>query len=194
MSSDGQTFTRIAEEQDGISYNYKNDTMILDEMVNARYIRINGTSRNTEYGYSIRDIAVYGKSIDTKPDGTTPDTSTPDTSTQDETTTPKPTTAKPKATTKKASLKRTKIAKKVTKKFRSKKVKLTFKKVMGAKKYTVQVSKSKKLKKVLYKKTVKKIKVTLSSKKLKNKKKLYVRVKAVGAKKWSKVVKIKVKK
>ena len=183
MSSDGQTFTRIAEEQDGISYNYKNDTMILDEMVNARYIRINGTSRNTEYGYSIRDIAVYGKSIDTKPDGTTPDTSTPDTSTPDETTTPKPTTAKPKATTKK-----------VTKKFRSKKVKLTFKKVMGAKKYTVQVSKSKKFKKVLYKKTVKKIKVTLSSKKLKNKKKLYVRVKAVGAKKWSKVVKIKVKK
>ena len=61
VSSDGQTFTRIAEEQDGISYNYKNDTMILDEMVNARYIRINGTSRNTEYGYSIRDIAVYGK-------------------------------------------------------------------------------------------------------------------------------------
>ena len=40
----------------------------------------------------------------------------------------------------------------------------------------------------------KKTKVTLSSKKLKNKKKLYVRVKAVGAKKWSKVVKIKVKK
>ena len=198
VSSDGQTFTRIAEEQDGISYNYKNDTMILDEMVNARYIRINGTSRNTEYGYSIRDIAVYGKSIDTKPDGTTPDTSTPDTSTPDETTTTKPTTAKPKATTKKVtkktSLKRTKIAKKVTKKFRSKKVKLTFKKVMGAKKYTVQVSKSKKFKKVLYKKTVKKIKVTLSSKKLKNKKKLYVRVKAVGAKKWSKVVKIKVKK
>ena len=62
----------IAEEQDGISYNYKNDTMILDEMVNARYIRINGTSRSTEYGYSIKDIAVYGKSIDTKPDGTTP--------------------------------------------------------------------------------------------------------------------------
>ena len=29
---------------------------------------------------------------------------------------------------------------------------------------------------------------------VKNKKKLYVRVKAVGAKKWSKVVKIKVKK
>ena len=106
----------------------------------------------------------------------------------------KPTTAKPKATTKKASLKKTKITKKITKKLSSKKVKLTFKKVKGAKKYTVQVSTSKKFKKVLYKKTVKKTKVTLSSKKLKNKKKLYVRVKAVGAKKWSKPVAIKIKK
>ena len=79
------------------------------------------------------------------------------------------------------------------KKLSSKKVKLTFKKVKGAKKYTVQVSTSKKFKKILYKKTVKKTKVTLSSKKLKGKKKLYVRVKAVGAKKWSKAVKIKVK-
>ena len=112
-----------------------------------------------------------------------------------EPTTPKATTAKPtvKPTTKKASLKRTKITKKVTKKLSSKKVKLTFKKVKGAKKYTVQVSTNKKFKKVLYKKTVKKTKVTLSSKKLKGKKKLYVRVKAVGAKKWSKAVKIKVK-
>ena len=138
------------------------------------------------------------------PDVSTPDASTPDASTPDETTTPKPTTtakptvkpttAKPKATTKKASLKKTKITKKITKKLSSKKVKLTFKKVKGAKKYTVQVSTSKKFKKVLYKKTVKKTKVTLSSKKFKGKKKLYVRVKAVGAKKWSKVVKIKVKK
>ncbi|MFR8106858.1 MAG: hypothetical protein ACLU74_10540, partial [Eubacterium sp.] len=112
-----------------------------------------------------------------------------------EPTTPKATTAKPtvKPTTKKVSLKQTKVTKKVTKKLSSKKVKLTFKKVKGAKKYTVQVSTSKKFKKVLYKKTVKKTKVTLSSKKLKGKKKLYVRVKAVGAKKWSKAVKIKVK-
>ena len=135
------------------------------------------------------------------PDVSTPDASTPDASTPDETTTPKPTTAKPtvkpttaKPTTKKASLKKTKISKKITKKLSSKKVKLTFKKVKGAKKYTVQVSTSKKFKKVLYKKTVKKTKVTLSSKKLKNKKKLYVRVKAVGAKKWSKPVAIKIKK
>ena len=137
----------------------------------------------------------------TSADVTSADVTTPDVSTPDASTTPKVTTAKPtvkpttaKPTTKKASLKKTKITKKITKKLSSKKVKLTFKKVKGAKKYTVQVSTSKKFKKVLYKKTVKKTKVTLSSKKLKNKKKLYVRVKAVGAKKWSKVVKIKVKK
>ena len=137
----------------------------------------------------------------TSPDATSADVTSPDASSADVTTTPKATTAKPttakpttaKPTTKKASLKKTKITKKITKKLSSKKVKLTFKKVKGAKKYTVQVSTSKKFKKVLYKKTVKKTKVTLSSKKLKGKKKLYVRVKAVGAKKWSKAVKIKVK-
>ena len=138
----------------------------------------------------------------TQPDVTSPDATSADVTTTPKATTPKATTAKPttakpttaKPTTKKASLKKTKITKKITKKLSSKKVKLTFKKVKGAKKYTVQVSTSKKFKKVLYKKTVKKTKVTLSSKKLKGKKKLYVRVKAVGAKKWSKVVKIKVKK
>ena len=138
----------------------------------------------------------------TSPDATSADVTSPDATSADVTTTPKATTAKPttpkattaKPTTKKASLKKTKITKKITKKLSSKKVKLTFKKVSGAKKYTVQVSTSKKFKKVLYKKTVKKTKVTLSSKKFKGKKKLYVRVKAVGAKKWSKVVKIKVKK
>ena len=138
----------------------------------------------------------------TQPDATSADVTSPDATSADVTTTPKATTAKPttakpttaKPTTKKASLKKTKITKKITKKLSSKKVKLTFKKVKGAKKYTVQVSTSKKFKKVLYKKTVKKTKVTLSSKKFKGKKKLYVRVKAVGAKKWSKVVKIKVKK
>ena len=138
----------------------------------------------------------------TQPDATSADVTSSDATSADVTTTPKATTAKPttakpttaKPTTKKASLKKTKITKKITKKLSSKKVKLTFKKVKGAKKYTVQVSTSKKFKKVLYKKTVKKTKVTLSSKKFKGKKKLYIRVKAVGAKKWSKVVKIKVKK
>ena len=83
------------------------------------------------------------------------------------------------STTAKKALKKTKITKKSKKKLASKKIKLTFKKVTGAKKYVVQVSTSKKFKKVLYKKVVRKTKATLSSKKIKNKKKLYVRVKAV---------------
>ena len=98
------------------------------------------------------------------------------------------------STTAKKSLKKTKITKRSKKKLASKKIKLTFKKVTGAKKYVVQVSTSKKFKKVLYKKVVRKTKATLSSKKIKNKKKLYVRVKAVGASKWSKPARIKIKK
>ena len=98
------------------------------------------------------------------------------------------------STTAKKSLKKTKITKRSKKKLASKKIKLTFKKVTGAKKYVVQVSTSKKFKKVLYKKVVRKTKATLSSKKIKNKKKLYARVKAVGASKWSKPARIKIKK
>lgn len=90
-------------------------------------------------------------------------------------------------------LAKTKV-KTASKKKAAKKVKITFKKVAGAKKYQVQISKTKKFKKVLVKKTVKKVKVTISSKKIKNKKKLYVRVKAVGATKWSKAKKVKIKK
>ena len=97
------------------------------------------------------------------------------------------------STTAKKSLKKTKITKRSKKKLASKKIKLTFKKVIGAKKYVVQVSTSKKFKKVLYKKVVRKTKTTLSNKKIKNKKKLYVRVKAVGANKWSKPARIKIK-
>ena len=169
------------------------------------------TYANGEGTVVIKNVNGTKDTVTTKADVTSADVTSADVTSADVTsadvtsadvtsvkpTTPKATTAKPKATTKKvtkkASLKKTKITKKITKKLSSKKVKLTFKKVKGAKKYTVQVSTSKKFKKVLYKKTVKKTKVTLSSKKLKGKKKLYVRVKAVGAKKWSKAVKIKVK-
>ena len=156
------------------------------------------TYANGEGTVVIKNVNGTKDTVTTKADVTSADATSADVTTTPKTTTAKPTvkptTAKPKATTKKVSLKQTKVTKKVTKKLSSKKVKLTFKKVKGAKKYTVQVSTSKKFKKVLYKKTVKKTKVTLSSKKLKNKKKLYVRVKAVGAKKWSKPVAIKIKK
>ncbi len=105
---------------------------------------------------------------------------------------PKTTTAAPKVTTKKALGKTT--VKSASKKKAATKVKLTFKKVKGAKKYQVQISKTKKFKKVLVKKTVRKVSVTIKSKKIKNQKKLYVRIRAVGAKKWSKAKKIKIKK
>ena len=103
------------------------------------------------------------------------------------------TPTKPQTTTPKKVLKKTSVTV-ASKKKAAKKVKITFKKVKGAKKYNVQISTTKKFKKVLVKKTVKKVKVTITSKKLANKKKLYVRVKAVGAKQWSKAKKIKIKK
>lgn len=91
-------------------------------------------------------------------------------------------------------LKETKIIGRISKRIQSKKIKLTFKKVTGVKKYTIQISTNKKFSKVFYTKNVKSTKVTLSSAKLKNRKKLYVRVKAYGTEKWSKVVKVIVKK
>ena len=97
------------------------------------------------------------------------------------------------------------VIKKVYKKKKSaKKLKLKLKKTNGAKGYQVAVFKSKKTakkhKKAIYKKYVKKIKVTLKSKKLKGKKKLFVaarayalngKAKVFGA--WSKTKKVKVK-
>lgn len=92
----------------------------------------------------------------------------------------------------KKALAKTKITKAVKKK-KAAKLSLKFKKVKGAKKYKVQIASNKKFKKVLLKKTVKKVTVIIKSRKLKGKKKLYVRVMAVGAKKWSKVKKVKIK-
>lgn len=109
------------------------------------------------------------------------------------TTTANITTKKVVTTTQKTVLKNTKISSKPSKKLNAKKVKITFKKVSKAKKYTVQFSTKKNFKKILLSKKVKKTTVTISSNKLKNKKTLYVRVKAVGAVKWSAVKKIKIK-
>ena len=91
-----------------------------------------------------------------------------------------------------------KIKKVTPKKKASKVVKLSIKKVKGANGYQVQISKTKKFTKkniLVNKKSVKKLKPSIKSKKLKNKKKLFVRVRAYavdsnGKKiygKWSKV-------
>ncbi len=120
------------------------------------------------------------------------------------------TTAKNDVITNNVSSSNSKIAKvtikKVyTKKRSSNKLKVKIKKVSGVKGYQIAVYKTskyaKKNKKALVKKYVKKTTITLKSSKLKNKKKLYVKVrayKASGNKKkygaWSKTKKVKIKK
>ena len=48
----------------------RNGAIILFNMSNARYVRIVGTARNTNYGYSIWNMAIYGTE-DLKVDETT---------------------------------------------------------------------------------------------------------------------------
>lgn len=139
--------------------------------------------------------------------------------TKGEIVTPKPTekpTVKPTSTTTKAPVPSvtnkvvpTKAVKKpvkvtvknVTKKKNSKRISVKFKKVSGATKYKIEVSSTKSFKKVLVRKTAKKVSVVLTSNRIKKAKKLYVRVKAVkvvsrvsveGA--WSKPKRVTVKK
>lgn len=149
------------------------------------------------------------------PDETTDEEST--TPKQEETTTPgavEPTTGaqvesttsgQVKSTTKAVVIPKAKISKVYAKKKTAKKLKLTLKKIAGVKKYEIRIYKTKanakKNKKAIVKKTVSKLKVTLKSKKLKNRKKLFVKVRAFrivnGRKKfgtWSKVKRVKISK
>lgn len=227
VSADGTTWTNIADIEGVSGMQNRNDTIVLKNLVNAQYIKITGTARTTEYGYSIWEMAVYGtdneKVDETKPVETTtrPVITKPDIPTEP----PKPTvpigdtttkilesvetTAVPisgETLTEKNTVTTTKKLgtakiKKATKKVSAKKVKITLKRIEGAQKYQIQISKTKKFKKKLVKKTVKKVKFTLTSKKIKNKKKLYVRARAmkvVDKKKyygaWSKAKKIRIKK
>ena len=181
----------------------------LDEAVEARYVRIECVKNAINYGYSLWEMGVYGTEVaEVETTTNTPvvepgtgETTTP--AKQDETTTPakqdETTTAAP-ATVKKTTVKKTTV-KATAKKLSSNKVKLSVKKVAGASKYAVQISTTKNFKKVVAKKTSKKAVFTVKSKKLKGKKKLYVRVKVYKkvngktvASQWSKATKIKVKK
>ena len=192
----------------------------LDEAVEARYVRIECVKNAINYGYSLWEMGVYGTEVaEVETTTNTPvvepgtgETTTP--AKQDETTTPAKqnetttvapttkaisTTAAP-ATVKKTTVKKTTV-KATAKKLSSNKVKLSVKKVAGASKYAVQISTTKNFKKVVAKKTSKKAVFTVKSKKLKGKKKLYVRVKVYKkvngktvASQWSKATKIKVKK
>lgn len=93
------------------------------------------------------------------------------------------------------------IKKVYPKKYKAKKLKISVKKVNNAIWYQVAVFKTKKnavkTKKYICAKTFRKTKFTIKSKKLKNKKKLYVKVRAFNRTKvgkWSKIIKVKIKK
>ena len=161
-----------------------------------------GTVKATLYVYNKNGVDNSKKDDETTTPAKQDETTT---AKQDETTTVAPTTkaisttAAP-ATVKKTTVKKTTV-KATAKKLSSNKVKLSVKKVAGASKYAVQISTTKNFKKVVAKKTSKKAVFTVKSKKLKGKKKLYVRVKVYKkvngktvASQWSKATKIKVKK
>ena len=86
------------------------------------------------------------------------------------------------------------------KKKASNKISIKLKVLKSVNGYQIKISTSKKFKKTLYKKSYKKVAFTLKSKKLANKKKLYIKVRAYvldGTNKiygkWSKVKKVKIK-
>ena len=201
----------------GIWFKLSNFTDMYSDVVITNGV---GTVKATLYVYNKNGVDNSKKDDETttaaKQDETTPakqdETTTPakqdETTTpakQDETTTVTPTTkaisttAAP-ATVKKTTVKKTTV-KATAKKLSSNKVKLSVKKVAGASKYAVQISTTKNFKKVVAKKTSKKAVFTVKSKKLKGKKKLYVRVKVYKkvngktvASQWSKATKIRLKK
>lgn len=93
--------------------------------------------------------------------------------------------------------------KKATKKKSAKKAKITLKKLKGVKRYQIKISKSKSFKKknIIVTRTVKKVKFVIRNKKLKNRKKLYVKARAIKVVngttyygKWSKKKKIRIQK
>ncbi len=121
---------------------------------------------------------------------------------------PVETTTKKQTTTKAAEVKKPgkAVVKKATKKKSAKSIKVTLKKVKGAKGYEVAVYTSnksaKKNQKAIVVKSVKKVSVKIKSKKLKNKKKVFIKARAyvLNAKNtkvygaWSKVKKVKMTK
>lgn len=59
VSIDGQSYTTVASIED-VSNGGRWDSTSFKTMKQARYVKINGTARTTQYGYSIYDIAIYG--------------------------------------------------------------------------------------------------------------------------------------
>lgn len=178
-------FSTKDEEGDWYSGNY----YIMDIYVNGKYV-------TNAYFYLC-------ESDDSKPiESTTSEQPTTTSVSEQPTLSEQPTTPTSEKVTAPAKGKITKIN---TKKKSAKKIKLSLKKINKAKGYQVAVYTSKKTakndKNALVKKFVKKVSVTISSKKLKNKKRLYIKARAYvfdGKKKvygkWSTVKQVKIKK
>lgn len=98
---------------------------------------------------------------------------------------------KDKAAAKKA-MKQAKIIKLSVKSKAKKKISVSWKKIKKAKGYQVQVSKSKKFKKIIFEKFTTKKKLTIKNKKIKSKKTYYVRVRAYATykNKYGKAIKV----
>lgn len=76
MSTDGENYTKIAEAEGMGRQQNRNDTIILSNMSNARYVRIVGTARNTNQrptSPAVTTDPVTAESVET----TTPVTTSP---------------------------------------------------------------------------------------------------------------------
>lgn len=163
---------------------------------------------SSQWGVDMDEAYAKGKA---EAETTTPEPTTTIPETSAPTTNPEESTQKPEVTTKskvepatgKNAVKKpgkTKVKKAVKKS--AKKIKITLKKVKGAKGYQIAVYKSKKNAKAnkyaIFYKMVKKAKATVKSKKIKKKKKLYIRARAYRIEKktrifgdWSKIKRVK---
>jgi endoglucanase Acf2 len=175
------------------------DTTTKAESAETTTVKADDTTTKTESAETTTSAKTDETTVGTNQNETTADFVNETTKSSEVTTTP--TNEKTTTTIKVA---RTKV-KKASKKKTSKKAKISLKKIKGAAGYQIAVYKTKKNakknKKAILKKTVKKFKFTFKSKKIKNKKKLYIKARAYkfnskGNKvygKWSKVKKIKIK-
>lgn len=186
----------------------KGTTVVIDlEKSGIDISKYNSVHMHAGYGSEAKEfdfrigMARLSKSAETSSD----DTIKPVETTTKKTTTTTPTTTTTAAAAVKKPAKA--VVKKATKKKSAKSISLKIKKVKNAKGYEVAVYTSKKnasknKKAVVKNKKVKKLSVKISSKKLKNKKKLFVKVRAyvLNAKgkkvygSWSKVKKVRIKK
>ena len=135
----------------------------------------------------------------TVPKNTTPYIPSPQRTTSPDSATSPDSTTSPKEIVKPEKAGKVKFVA-AAKKKSAKKLKVRLKKVKNAKKYEIQISTTKTFRKILVSKKVKKVNITVISKKLKGKRKLYIRVRAYIVKNgktykgnWSGIKKIKIK-